>query len=74
MLRDQDTMEKGWGDPKKGRDCSMLGKKCIHRQLEHGRKMRRLEAIGNSIKTSFHAAKLRAELYRERKVTHNRTY
>lgn len=36
--------------------------------------LNRLEAISNSIKTSFHIAKLKAELYRDKKVTHNRTH
>ncbi|XP_077000199.1 endothelin-1 isoform X1 [Tamandua tetradactyla] len=70
----QDTTEKGWNNNKKGKDCSRLGEKCIHRQLVEGRKMRRLEAISNSIKTSFRIAKLKAELYREKKVTHNGTH
>ncbi|EPY82900.1 endothelin-1 precursor [Camelus ferus] len=71
---DQDTMEKGWNNQKKGRDCSQPGEKCIQQQLVAGRKIRRLEAISNSIKTSFHIAKLKAKLYREKKVTHNRTH
>ncbi|XP_008590901.1 PREDICTED: endothelin-1 [Galeopterus variegatus] len=72
-LRAQDTTEKGWNNHKKGKDCSKLGKKCILQQLVEERKIRRLEAISNSIKTSFRVAKLKAELYREQKVTHNRT-
>lgn len=71
-LRDQDTMEKGWNDHKKENDCSKLGKECVYQQLVEGRKMRRLEAIRNSIKTSFRIAKLKAKLSREKKVTHNR--
>lgn len=67
-------MEKDWGNYKKGKDCSKLGKKCIYQQLVEGRKARRLEAISNSIKTSFRLAKLKAELYRDQKVTHNRTH
>lgn len=39
--RDQDSMEKGRNDPKKGKDCSELGEKCIHQQLVAERKMRR---------------------------------
>lgn len=39
--RDQDSMEKGWNDHKKGKDCSELGEKCIHQQLVAGRKTRR---------------------------------
>ncbi|XP_003788417.1 endothelin-1 [Otolemur garnettii] len=73
-LRAQDTVKKGWNKSKKGKDCSKLGKKCIHQQLVEGRKMRRLEAMSNSIKTSFRVAKLKAELYREQKVNHNRTH
>ncbi|XP_007539317.1 endothelin-1 [Erinaceus europaeus] len=73
-LRLQDTMEKDWNNQKKGKDCSKLGDKCIYQQLVEGRKIRRLEAISNSIKTSFHIAKLKTELYREKKVTHNRTH
>nr|XP_004668009.1 endothelin-1 [Jaculus jaculus] len=72
-LRVQDTTQKGWNNNKKGKDCSKLGKRCVYQQLVDGRK-RRLEAISNSIKTSFRVAKLKAELYRERKVTHNRTH
>ena len=34
----------------------------------------RLEAISNSIKASFHIAKLKAKLYRDKKVTYNRTH
>ncbi|XP_002915962.1 endothelin-1 [Ailuropoda melanoleuca] len=73
-LRDQDSMEKGRNDPKKGKDCSELGEKCIHQQLVAERKMRRLDAISNRIKTAFRVAKLKAELYREKQVTHNRTH
>ncbi|XP_024421388.1 endothelin-1 [Desmodus rotundus] len=73
-LRDQDTMEKDWNNHKKEKDCSKLGKKCIHQQLVEGRKIRRLETISNSIKTSYRIAKLKAKLYREKKVTHNRTH
>ncbi|KAM5267117.1 endothelin-1 [Hipposideros larvatus] len=73
-LRDQDTMEKGWNDHKKQKDCSKLGKKCIHQQLVERRKIRRLEALSNRIKTAFHIAKLKAGLYKEKKVTHNRTH
>ncbi|XP_012609166.1 endothelin-1 [Microcebus murinus] len=71
-LRAQDTMKKGWDNYKKGKDCSKPGKKCIQQQLVEGRKIRRLEAISNSIKTSFRVARLKAELHREQKVKHNR--
>ncbi|XP_007949983.1 endothelin-1 [Orycteropus afer afer] len=73
-LKAQDTMEKGWNNPKKEKDCSKLGEKCIHQQLVEGRKLRRSEAISNSIKASFHIAKLKAELYRKKKVMQNRTH
>lgn len=73
-LREQDSVEKGWSNQKKGKDSSKLGEKRIQQQLVAGRKIRRLEAISNSIKTSFHIAKLKTELYREKKVTHNRTH
>ncbi|XP_004628416.1 endothelin-1 [Octodon degus] len=73
-LRSQDTMEKGWDKHKKGKNCSKLGKKCISQQLVEGRKIRRLEAVSNSIKPSSPLAKLKAMLSRERKVTHNRTH
>lgn len=67
-------MEKGWDDQKKGKDCSELGEKCTHHQLVAGRKIRRLDAVRNSIKTAFRVANLKAEIYREKKVTHNRTH
>ncbi|KAM5298798.1 endothelin-1 [Ctenodactylus gundi] len=73
-LRSQDTMEKAWTKQNKGKDCSKLGKKCVHQTLAEGKKRRRLEAIRNSIKTSFRVAKLKATLHREHKVTHNRTH
>ncbi|XP_036044046.1 endothelin-1 [Onychomys torridus] len=73
-FRAQNTMQKGLEDFKKRKACSKLGKKCIYQQLVEGRKMRRLEAISNSIKTSFHVAKLKAELYRDQKLTHNRAH
>ncbi|XP_077741919.1 endothelin-1 [Canis aureus] len=73
-LREQDNMEKGWNGHKKGKDCSELGEKSKQQQLVAGRKIRRLDAISNSIKTAFRVAKLKAELYRENKVTHNRTH
>ncbi|XP_042534473.1 endothelin-1 [Dipodomys spectabilis] len=73
-LRVQDSTQKDWSNHKKGKGCSKLGKKCIHQQLVEGRKMRRLESISNSIKASFRVAKLKAQLYREQRVTHNRTH
>ncbi|ELW71730.1 endothelin-1 [Tupaia chinensis] len=73
-LRVQEAMEKGWNNHKKGKDCLKLGKKCIRQQIMEGRKIRRLEAINNNIRTAFRAAKLKAELYKEQKVTHNRTH
>lgn len=73
-LRAQSTMQKGVKDFKKGKPCPKLGKKCIYQQLVEGRKLRRLEAISNSIKTSFRVAKLKAELYRDQKLIHNRAH
>lgn len=73
-LRAQSTMQKGIKDFKKGKPCPKLGKKCIYQQLVEGRKLRRLEAISNSIKTSFRVAKLKAELYRDQKLIHNRAH
>lgn len=73
-LRAQNTMQKGSEDFKKRRACWKLGKKCIYQQLVEGRKIRRLEAISNSIRTSFRVAKLKAELYRDQKLTHNRAH
>lgn len=73
-LRAQSTMQKGVKDFKKGKPCPKLGKKCIYQQLVEGRKLRRLEAISNSIKTSFRVAKLKAELYRDHKLIHNRAH
>ncbi|XP_004712250.1 endothelin-1 [Echinops telfairi] len=73
-LRAQDTMEEVWHGHKKQKDCAELGEKCIQQQLVKRRKLRRLEAVSNSIKASFRIAKLKAELRREKKVTHNRTH
>ncbi|XP_055451044.1 endothelin-1 [Psammomys obesus] len=70
----QNTMQKGLDDDKKRKGCSRLGKKCIYQQLVEGRKLRRLEAISNSIKASFRVAKLKAELYRDQKLIHNRAH
>ncbi|KAM9574766.1 endothelin-1 [Guaruba guarouba] len=49
-----------------------IGSKCTSRQLVDSKKMKRLEAIGNSIKASFSIAKLKAELQKGRKLKHNR--
>ncbi|KAM6186469.1 endothelin-1 [Rhynchocyon petersi] len=73
-LRAQETVEKSGNNHKKGKDCSKLGEKCFHQKLVEGRKLRKLEAISNSIKPSSYIAKLKAELYRDKKVTHNRTH
>ncbi|XP_067424437.1 endothelin-1 [Emydura macquarii macquarii] len=73
-LWNQSTMEKGWDHLNKGEDCMGLGLKCVHRQLLNSRKMRRLEAIGNSIKASFSIAKLKAALHEVKKLNHNRTH
>ncbi|KAJ1068372.1 hypothetical protein K5549_004070 [Capra hircus] len=86
-LKDQDSMEKAWNNRKRGKDCPKLGEKCLQQQLVAGRKTRRLaekhavmvegerlEAISNSIKTSFRVAKLKAQLYRDKKVIYNRAH
>ncbi|KAM4816579.1 endothelin-1 [Urocitellus parryii] len=73
-LRAQDTMEKAWNNRKRGKDCSKFDKKCIYQQLVAGIKIRRLDAIRNSIKTSFRVAKQKAQSSREKNVTHNRTH
>ncbi|XP_065255862.1 endothelin-1 [Emys orbicularis] len=70
----QSTMEKGWDHLNKAEDCLGLGLKCVHRQLLNSRKMRRLEAIGNSIKASFSIAKLKAALHDVKRLKHNRTH
>ncbi|NXS12138.1 EDN1 protein, partial [Neodrepanis coruscans] len=50
--------------------CIVL--KCMNQQFAESKKMKRLEAIGNSIKASFSIAKLKAELQKGRKLKHNR--
>ncbi|KAK2530473.1 Edn1 [Columba livia] len=67
----QSTMEKTSRHHNKSGNC--IGSKCMSRQLLDSRKMKRLEAIGNSIKASFSIAKLKAELQKGRKLKHNRT-
>ncbi|XP_036207803.1 endothelin-1 isoform X2 [Myotis myotis] len=52
--------------------ASQKDKKCWN-FCQPGKELR-LEAISNSIKTSFRIAKLKAKLSREKKVTHNRTH
>ncbi|NXS51658.1 EDN1 protein, partial [Brachypteracias leptosomus] len=66
----QSTVEKTSGHLRKAGNC--FGPKCVNRQLVEGKKMKRLEAIGNSIKASFSIAKLKAELQKGRKLKHNR--
>uniref|UniRef100_A0A8D2M0W7 Endothelin-1 n=1 Tax=Zonotrichia albicollis TaxID=44394 RepID=A0A8D2M0W7_ZONAL len=66
----QSTVEKTSRHRIKAGSC--LGPKCMNRQLVDSRKMKRLEAIGNSIKASFSIAKLKAELQKGRKLKHNR--
>nr|XP_013795577.1 PREDICTED: endothelin-1 [Apteryx mantelli mantelli] len=66
----QSTMEKSLRHCNKGGNC--LGPKCMNQQFVGSRKMKRLEAIGNSIKASFSIAKLKAELQKGRKLKHNR--
>ncbi|XP_019378214.1 PREDICTED: endothelin-1 [Gavialis gangeticus] len=68
----QSTIEKGWDHLNKGESCK--GLKCLHRELLNSRKMRRLEAIGNSIKTSFRIAKLKARLHEVKQLKHNRAH
>uniref|UniRef100_A0A8D0BGL8 Endothelin-1 n=1 Tax=Salvator merianae TaxID=96440 RepID=A0A8D0BGL8_SALMN len=72
--RAQFTTEKEWKDLRKGRDCRGLGLKCAFRQLSSSKKMRRSEAIGNSIKASFNIAKLNSRLYKLNQLKDNRTY
>ncbi|NXT04977.1 EDN1 protein, partial [Prunella fulvescens] len=66
----QSTVEKTSRHRIKAGNCS--GPKCMNRQLVDSKKMKRLEAIGNSIKASFSIAKLKAELQKGRKLKHNR--
>ncbi|XP_023775490.1 endothelin-1 [Cyanistes caeruleus] len=66
----QSTEEKTSRHRIKAGNC--IGPKCMNRQLVDSRKMKRLEAIGNSIKASFSVAKLKAELQKGRKLKHNR--
>ncbi|XP_026699519.1 endothelin-1 [Athene cunicularia] len=66
----QSTMEKTSRHRNKAGNC--IGPKCMNRQLVDSKKMKRLEAIGNSIKASFSIAKLKAELQKGRKLKHNR--
>lgn len=82
-LRAKDTMEKGWNNHKKGKDCPKLGKKCIYQQLVRGRKIgsseehlrqTRTETMRNSVKASFHDPRLKAKPSREHYVTHNRAH
>lgn len=44
----------------------------MNQQFVDSRKIKRLEAIGNSIKASFSIAKLKAELQKGWKLKHNR--
>ncbi|XP_054841250.1 endothelin-1 [Eublepharis macularius] len=68
----QSTREKGWKSLPKDRACK--GLTCAYMQLVNSKKMRRLEAIGNKIKASFNAAKLRSRLHKRKQLKHNRTY
>ncbi|CAI5779993.1 endothelin-1 [Podarcis muralis] len=70
----QSTTEKGWRNLHKDRGCKGLGLKCAFRQLANSKKMRRLDAIGNSIKASFNIAKLKSRLHKPKQMKHNRTY
>ncbi|NXY41341.1 EDN1 protein, partial [Ceuthmochares aereus] len=66
----QSTVEKASRHSNKAGNC--IGLKCMSRQVVDNRKMKRLEAIGNSIKASFSIAKLKAELQKGWKLKHNR--
>ncbi|KAM9303229.1 LOW QUALITY PROTEIN: endothelin-1 [Morus bassanus] len=66
----QSTVDKTSRHRNKAGNC--IGPKCMNRQLVDSKKMKRLEAIGNSIKASFSIAKLKAELQKGRKLKHNR--
>ncbi|XP_061202484.1 endothelin-1 [Neopsephotus bourkii] len=66
----QSTAEKTSHHRNKGGNC--IGSKCMSRRLVDSKKMKQLEAIGNSIKASFSIAKLKAELQKGRKLKHNR--
>ncbi|NWH31511.1 EDN1 protein, partial [Chloropsis hardwickii] len=66
----QSTVEKTSRHRIKAGNC--FGPKCVNQQLVDSKKMKRLEAIGNSIKASFSVAKLKAELQKGRKLKHNR--
>nr|XP_056710952.1 endothelin-1 [Euleptes europaea] len=68
----QSTRQKGWKSLHKDRDCK--GLTCMHMQLANSKKMRRLEAMGNKIKASFNAAKLKSRLHKRKQLKHNRTY
>ncbi|KAM9228245.1 endothelin-1 [Leptosomus discolor] len=66
----QSTVEKTSRHRNKAGTC--IGPKCMNWQLLDSKKMKRLEAIGNSIKASFSIAKLKAELQKGQKLKHNR--
>ncbi|NXA39043.1 EDN1 protein, partial [Eudromia elegans] len=66
----QSTVDKILRRRNKSGNC--LGPKCMSQQFAGSKKMKRLEAIGNSIKASFSIAKLKAELQKGRKLKHNR--
>ncbi|KAJ6664514.1 hypothetical protein lerEdw1_007171 [Lerista edwardsae] len=70
----QSTMQKGWKPVRQDRDCKGRGLKCAFRQLANAKKMRRMDAIGNSIKVSFNIARLKNRLQKHTQLKHNRTY
>ncbi|KAJ7338534.1 hypothetical protein JRQ81_012436 [Phrynocephalus forsythii] len=70
----QSTMEKGQRHLYKDRGCKGFGLKCVYRQLADNKKMRRRDAISNSIKASFAVAKQRSSLHKPKPLKHNRTY
>ncbi|EOA97966.1 Endothelin-1, partial [Anas platyrhynchos] len=66
----QSTVEMTLHHHNKGGNC--IGPKCMNQQFVDSRKIKRLEAIGNSIKASFSIAKLKAEHQKGWKLKHNR--
>ncbi|XP_063154967.1 endothelin-1 [Candoia aspera] len=73
--RSQSTTEKGWKHLLKERDCKGLGLKCtFHQLVDSVKKMKRLDTLRNSIKTSSSIAKLTSKLHEPNQLKHNRTY
>ncbi|XP_078541916.1 endothelin-1 [Lissotriton helveticus] len=61
-LRAQSVLEKGVPRVNKEDGCVGNGLECVQRLSEHSKKMRRYEAIGNTIKMAFRIAKSKASL------------